>query len=230
LPLQFDRQFSFENYFIEDSATSLLFACLRCQAENRGEALVGIWGGTDSGKTHLINAVSGHAREIDQSLFLYNGDDLKHIAPEQLGELPPGQMIAIDNIDELCGIMAWERYLYQLINLCRDNKHRFLFSSRTRPANLICLLDDLKSRLSWGLLFQLPIASDESLGWIIQFRAQLLGLTLSDDVVRYLLTRYRRQLGFQLELLSKLDRASLAYQRRITIPMIKQVLSDEGRL
>jgi DnaA family protein len=205
-----------------------LFASLRSQAKNQGEALLGIWGDADSGKTHLINAVSGYSREIDQSLFLYNGHDLKHIDPDQLGELPPGQMIAIDNMDELCGIMAWERYLYRLINLCRDNKQRLLFSSKTRPADLICLLEDLKSRLCWGLLFQLPIVSDESLGWIIKFRAQLLGLTLSDDVVRYLLTRYSRQLGAQLKLLSRLDRASLANQRRITIPMIKQVLSDEG--
>jgi DnaA family protein len=227
LPLHFDRQFSFENYFLQDSAISPLFDSLRSQAKNQGEVLLGIWGGADSGKTHLINAVSGYAREIDQPLFLYNGVDLKHIDPEQLGELPPDQMIAIDNLDELCGIMAWERYLYQLINLCRDNKQRLLFSSRIRPADLSCLLDDLKSRLSWGLLFQLPIVSDESLGTIIKFRAQLLGLTLSDDVVRYLLTRFSRQPGIQLELLGLLDRASLAHQRRITVPMIKQVLLVE---
>jgi DnaA family protein len=49
-------------------------------------------------------------------------------------------------------------------------------------------------------------------------------LILEDAAVDWLLTRTDRDLGSLVLLLDKLDRESLAAQRRITVPFLKQVL------
>ena len=50
------------------------------------------------------------------------------------------------------------------------------------------------------------------------------GLELPDDVARFLLARTSRDQGELVSVLDRLDRASLAQGRRVTIPFVKQTL------
>ena len=97
---------------------------------------------------------------------------------------------------------------------------------RTKPDELATRLDDFRSRLQWGLLLQLPQTGDAEIRQILHRRAGLLGFELSDDVISYLLTHHARDLGRQIEILQRLDGISLSQQRRVTIPLVKQALSE----
>ena len=59
---------------------------------------------------------------------------------------------------------------------------------------------------------------------ILRQRAQTRGLELDDAVLDWLFRRVDRDLGTLTALLDRLDRASLAAQRRITVPFLRQTL------
>jgi DnaA family protein len=56
----------------------------------------------------------------------------------------------------------------------------------------------------------------------------MLGFELSSEVIAYLMNRYARDLSAQMEILRRLDGASLSQQRRITIPLVRQALREEA--
>ena len=224
LPLSFDRQFSFDNYFSQQG--DLVIANLKALITGKGESMIGLWGKSDSGKTHLINACAHFARQRGTSFQLYDGTELAQCDANNFENLVTCQVLAVDNLDALCGIQKWEEKFYQIINSSKNEGSHLIFTLSENPSYLDCRLADFQSRLSWGLLLQLQMTGDTDIGDVIKLRAGLLGIELSKEVIAYLLAHYSRQLSTQIEILRVLDRASLSAQKKITIPMIKQTLAD----
>ncbi len=61
---------------------------------------------------------------------------------------------------------------------------------------------------------------------MLKEQAALRGIELDDSVLDWLFARYARDLGALLDLLDKLDHASLAAQRRITVPFLRDFLRE----
>ena len=59
---------------------------------------------------------------------------------------------------------------------------------------------------------------------LLQFKAEGLGLAMSEDVARFLLARCSRSITDLVQLLDELDRLALSSGRALTIPWIKSVL------
>jgi DnaA family protein len=51
---------------------------------------------------------------------------------------------------------------------------------------------------------------------------------LADEVIDYLLTRFARDLKHLMRLLDRLDEFALAAKRAVTVPLLRQMLADEG--
>jgi DnaA family protein len=227
LPLTFDKQFSFDNFLSEQS--DLFTNNLKSLINSDGESLIGIWGGAGCGKTHLINASAHYARQQSQQFQFYDGSQLVECNPEQFDQFDgfaSSETLLIDNLDAICGHLQWEQKFYQLINACKHGEMRLLFTLSMNPQFLDCALPDFQSRLSWGLLLQLPAVVDTEIGEVLKFRAGLLGIELSKEVVAYLLTHYSRELSVQMEILRRLDEMSLSAQKRVTVPFIKLALAE----
>ncbi|MGB1029745.1 MAG: HdaA/DnaA family protein, partial [Pseudoalteromonas marina] len=92
------------------------------------------------------------------------------------------------------------------------------------PNMLNISLPDLESRLTWGTTFQIRSMSDDDKAQALVKRAHMRGLELSDECARFLLTRLSRDMRALLDVLDKLDHASMAAQRKLTIPFIKSTL------
>jgi DnaA family protein len=92
------------------------------------------------------------------------------------------------------------------------------------PRALTVELDDLRSRLSGGIVYQLADAGDDDKASILQFRAVRRGLSLSAEVANFIVTRAPREMEHLLEVLDKLDNASLSQKRALSIPFVKQAL------
>jgi DnaA family protein len=224
LPLSFDKRFSLGNYvadnaaFIEQQLTALF--------DETGERLIGLHGGADSGKTHLVNACAHYARDCRIVFHLFDAQQLQTAKAASFEGFEPGSVIGVDNLDLLAGLRAWETQFYQLINRVRDGELRLVFTLARQPRDIGFRLPDLKSRLMWGLLISLKTTSDDQLETVLRKRARLLGLRISDGALTYLLSHYSRSLSDQMALLYRLDEASLSSQRRVTVPLIKQCLAD----
>ena len=226
LPLSLDRQYSFEN-FISDRA-DLIVASLKALIQGDGEAQIGLWGTTASGKTHLLNASADYARQKSVVLQIYDAKQLLQCDANEFEGFSHCDVLVIDNLDAIAGNAEWEACFYQVINRCRDGDYRFVFAMTHRPEDLETALDDFRSRLQWGLMLQLPSSDDIEIRQILRKRAHLIGIELAEDVLSYLMTHHARNLATQMAILRRLDGASLSQQRKVTIPLIKQALLEPG--
>ena len=133
--------------------------------------------------------------------------------------------MCLDDIQAIAGNPEWEQALFHLYNRVRDTgKTILLMASRQAPSKAQIQLPDLKSRLSWGLVFQLNGLNDELKSTALQERAQKLGFKLSNKAALFLLNRSTRSMHDLYQILDRLDKASLEAQRQITIPFIKSIL------
>jgi DnaA-homolog protein len=223
LPLSFDKRFSFANYIADNAG--YIVKHLTELFDETGESLIGLYGGGDSGKTHLLNGCAHYARDCKIPFHLFDAQQLVQVSAKNFSEFPEGSVIGVDNLDLLAGNRPWEEQFYQLINRVKNAELRLVFTLSRTPRDIGFRLPDLKSRLMWGLLITLQAVDDQQLETILQKRARLLGLKISDDALTYLLSHFSRRLSDQMELLYRLDHISLSSQRKITIPLIKQSLS-----
>ncbi len=89
-------------------------------------------------------------------------------------------------------------------------------------------MPDLRTRFAGGGAYPLRGLSDDAKLAAIQLRARNRGFDLATDVGRYILNRYPRDLGSLFALLDRIDAESLAHQRRITIPFLRELESTES--
>ncbi len=188
-----------------------------------GERLFYLWGEAGCGKTHLLQAccqAAPNATAIYLPLQL-----LKEWGPQSLDNLAEQSLIAIDDIDAIASDKIWEEALFHLYNKVRDNgKTVLLISSRKSLCHLQIALADLKSRLTWGLVAQLHELDDDLKIKTIQRHASKRGFELPTVVGQFIINRCARNMHDLHHIIDHLDKASLAAQRKITVPFVKTIL------
>jgi len=120
-----------------------------------------------------------------------------------------------------------QQALFNAINEARDGRGAVLAAGAAPPLAL-GLREDLRTRLGWGLVYQLKALSDAEKAEHLRAEAGRRGLALSDEVVGYLLTRLPRDLYSLNAVLDRLDRHSLARQRPLTVPLVREVLQSNS--
>ncbi|KTD07498.1 DnaA regulatory inactivator Hda [Legionella jamestowniensis] len=189
-----------------------------------GERLLTIWGNSGCGKSHLLQACC-QALNNQRAIYLPL-QVLKEWGPESIEDVDTHSFIAIDDIDLIAGNTVWEEALFHLYNKVRDNDDTTLIISSRQSLTAIKMhLPDLRSRLSWGLVMQLHELSDELKIRTLQLHAQQRGFELPVGVGQFLLNRCGRNMHDLHITLNQLDEASLAAQRKITIPFVKSILN-----
>ncbi len=115
--------------------------------------------------------------------------------------------------------------LFTAINEARQSGGRILAAGHAPPAQLR-LREDLKSRLAWGLVYQVKPPSDEERARFLHAEAGRRGMRLPEEVVAYLLSRMRRDLRSLTAVLDQLDRFSLETKRPVTLPLVREALKQ----
>ena len=222
LPIALRESATFDNFVAGDNAQ--LVHVLRHILSPGAERFVYFWGAQGSGKTHLLQA----SCQLSSSIMYVPLSELVGYSPDVLDGLQHTAMVAIDDVDAVAGVPGWERALFDLYNRIRDHGQGvLLLSGRAPTARLGLSLADLQSRLAWGLVFQVHPLDDDAKITALRNRAHHRGLVLPDEATAYLLRHCQRDLATLFELLDRLDHASLADQRRVTVPFIKAVLEAQ---
>lgn len=185
-----------------------------------------LWGPAGCGKTHLLQAVCRLATELDQRPAYVPLAGENSLTPEILLGLAESAFVCIDDLDVIVGDVEWERALFTLFEEMRG-RAPLVVTAKANPRSLGLSMPDLMTRLGSGLVYQLQVLSDKNKIEALQLRAAQLGFELADEVGRYVLNRYPRDTHVLFSLLDKLDKASLATQRRITIPFIQKLETTE---
>jgi DnaA family protein len=195
-----------------------LVAVLRGFASGEGaESSLFVWGVPGAGKTHLLRGAVAVAADSGIAARYYG-------QPSEIdawADDSAAAFVAVDRVDEAdTGATA---RLFTLYNALRQRAGRVLAASRT-PLAALSLREDLRTRLGWGLVYEvLPLADDEKAEALAAY-AQQRGFHLSAEVIDYLLNHGRRDMPSLLAMLSAVDRFSLASKRAITVPLLRELL------
>lgn len=194
--------------------------CARLQ----GGRSIYIHGSSGSGKSHLLQAACHIATQAGSPVLYLPMQQRQNFTIEMLDGLEHMSLLCIDDIDAIAGDDEWEVAMFHLYNRVREAGGRLIVTASGHPKEASFKLADLESRLVCGLLFRLQPLNDEELFAALQLRASRRGFDLPDEVVAYLLKHCRRDMNTLFDLLEQLDRESLAAQRKLTIPFVKQFI------
>lgn len=196
--------------FVAGRNVELLSALRQALAGTSDERCFYLWGEAGSGRSHLLQATVGQARAAGQSAICLCG-----AVPDAM------QVAAVDDVELLndsAQIALFERY-----NQMRESGGMLLVSGAVAPAQLK-LRDDLRTRLGWGLVYQVQALNDTEKARALEGHAQARGFGLPQEVTQYLLRHGRRDLPSLLATLDALDALCLRLKRPASLSLLKAVL------
>ncbi len=226
LGLSLDTDVNLKNYFVSrdnEAAYSHLQAWLAADATS--EPTLYLHGVSGVGKSHLLQGACQSADAEGKRTAYFPGLEIRsYEAASVLEALENIDLVCLDDVEALIGDSAWEEALFHWLNRSRASGAKILLAADSAPRSLDLNLEDLRSRLGWGLVFKLHPLDDEGLEAMIQLRARERGLSLDDELARYIIRRAARGPQALTDLLERLDTASLEAQRQLTQPFVKRVM------
>ena len=186
--------------------------------------LIYLWGAEGSGRSHLLQALCHRYAESGASSLYVPLLSRHDLAPQVLEHSRALTVICVDDLHAVTTDNVWQEALFHCFNETVENNVLFVVTASCAPRDLDLPLADLRSRMQKGLIFQLQAADDDFKKQILQHRANSRGISLSDQVCDYILQRADRSLAGLIAVLERLDSESLQRQRRLTVPLIKDVM------
>ncbi|MEK7810897.1 MAG: DnaA regulatory inactivator Hda [Pseudomonadota bacterium] len=197
--------------FVAGRNVELLASLQHVLDSGTGGSGIYLWGEQGGGKSHLLQAVVQTAHSAGKSA-VYACGEVPHAA----------QVVAVDDVEQLGDDM--QVALFDLYNRMRENGGLLLTSGTQAPAYLT-LRDDLRTRLGWGLVYQLHALNDAEKAEALRQHASAKGLELPNEVVTYLLRHGKRDLPALLATLNALDEQCLRLKRSASVPILKEVMN-----
>jgi DnaA family protein len=182
-----------------------------------------LWGVEGSGKTHLLQAACRLAQELGIAPVYMPLADVVALEPSLLEGLEETPLVCLDDVERIASHADWEAALFSLVERRRSSGGMLAVGAIAPPDRLGLRLPDLTSRLAWGTTYAMQPLNDAQKLEAVRLRAQHRGFEMPEDVARYILSRYPRDLPSLFDLLDRIDRASLTQQRRVTIPFLRDL-------
>ncbi|RDS82423.1 DnaA regulatory inactivator Hda [Dyella psychrodurans] len=223
LSLRWPRRQRFEHFHAGTNAA--VVAALGTLAMQPGAPWLYVSGISGSGKSHLLMAACQAASEAGRAVQYLPLKTVRDHAAAIRG-VAGSEFLALDDLDAMAGERDAEHALFDLYNRARAEGTALLFAAESVPAQLPLTLPDLRSRLGACTQFALKPLDDAERREVLKNQAKLRGIELDDTVLDWLFARYARDIGALLDLLDRLDQASLAAQRRITVPFLRAFLRE----
>lgn len=176
------------------------------------------------GKTHLLLASCAATDAAGRRAAYLPLSAAAGRLADALEALEGNDVLALDGLEAIVGQRDDQVALFDAHNRARAAGTRIIYAANANPDALGLELADLRSRLaqcSRITLYQLDEAGRRE---VLRQRARRRGWLLDDAALDWLLKRVDRDLAGLATLLDRLDRASLAAQRRITVPFLRETL------
>ena len=208
-----------------------VLAQLQSLARGDGGRLLGrnfyLQGAIGSGKTHLLLATCAAVDALGGRCDYLSLARVRGRARAAFEGLECTGLLALDDVDAIAGNREDEIALFDLHNRARDAGSGLIYAARDVPAALPLVLPDLRSRLVQCTLLGLRMLDDVGRAEVLRQRAAARGLQFDEAALDWLLRRHSRDLSDLGMLFERLDQASLAAQRRLTVPFLRQVLGAD---
>ncbi|MEY4284030.1 MAG: DnaA regulatory inactivator Hda [Betaproteobacteria bacterium] len=211
-----------DNFVEGDNALLMQHVRLLTQTGQPSPVPTYVWGARGVGKTHVLKAIEALAQSRGERVGWLGASSAHSVAFD-----PQWRWILMDDVhlyDTLQQHTAFN-WLVQAIHPPVGQSHVVIACGDLPPAQLH-LREDVRSRLSWGHVFELQGLHDEAAADVLRHRAKAMGIRLTDELIAFILSRFSRNLSSQLELLQQLDAYALQQQRPITIPLLRSMMEN----
>jgi DnaA family protein len=208
------------------AAPPAALAQLRALARGESRESVYVEGAHGTGKSHLLRATCAEADAQGRRVAYLPLAPLRGRMREATELVAGRDLVAIDGLETIAGERVDEVALFDLHNRARADGIGLLYAADAAPVALGFVLPDLISRLAQCHRIALSPLNDEGRREALRLRARHRGVAFDEAAIDWLLTRSSRDLSDLSAIFERLDRASLAAQRRITVPFLRDVLGQ----
>jgi chromosomal replication initiator protein len=232
--------------FVVGNNNNFAYAAAKAVAEAPGKSYnpLFLYGGVGLGKTHLLHAIGQHvsankkgARVAYLSSEKFTNEYIDGIQNNQLAKFRKKyrqtDVLLIDDIQFLAGKERIQEEFFHTFNALHEG-HKQIVLTCDRPASEIQGLEHrLVSRFEWGLVTDLQPPDIEMRRAILNKKAQLMAVTLPEDVLDFLANRIRTNVR-RLEgaLIRVASYASLTGKKlsiEVVEGLLREILHEEGR-
>lgn len=217
LNLKLAPEATFSNFY--NAAAQPIVELLLHQKEPR----IYLYGPTGVGKSHLLQAACHAATAANLRCTYLSLQQVLDFDPSVLQGLENLSLVALDDLTAIAQNPLWEEALFHFYNRLLTSNTRVLMAAPRPPAEIGYVLPDLISRLQAMLVLAVPATTDTEKLAALQMHAKARGLLLSEEVGQFLLNRVERNMRVLCDLLDQIDSATLAAQRKLTIPFLKHL-------
>lgn len=205
--------------FVAGPNAEVAEALVRFSAALLPETGVLLWGAPGAGKSHLLRAMAAAAAGAGRPVRHYRD-------PGEISDATPDAraLIAVDDVDRADAVAQGR--LFTLYNALAESGGQLALASAVPPARM-ALREDVRTRLGWGLVYEVVPLSDDAKPAALAAFARQRGFHLTDDAIGYLLAHGRRDMASLVRALIALDNHSLAHKRPVTVRLIREWLQRD---
>ena len=183
-----------------------------------------IYGTKESGKTFLLQAMCNSYSSMNKSSLYVPLKKVINYGVEIFESLENIDLICLDGIEQVISKLEWEKEIFNLINKALILKNRLILTSSKNLKSLNFSLPDLESRIKKIQSYELYPIDDKDILDALKYISQFKSINLGDKEAKYLVTYSQRDISNLVQILESLDQLSMEMKRKITIPLIKEVI------
>ena len=183
-----------------------------------------IYGTKESGKTFLLQAMCNSYSSVSKSSLYIPLKKVMNYGVEIFESLENIDLICVDGIEEAISKIEWEKAIFNLINKALISETRLILTSSKNLKSLNFSLPDLESRIRKIQGYELHPINDKDIFDALKYISKLTSINLGDKEAKYLVTYSQRNISNLVHILESLDQLSMEMKRKITIPLIKEVI------
>ena len=183
-----------------------------------------IYGVKNSGKTYLLQSLCNEYSKNKKSALFLPLKEVVRYGVDIIESIENMDLVCIDGLEIIRNKKEWEIGLFNLINNSLQTNCRLIFTSSSENIKAAFSLPDLDSRMKKFNSYEIFPISDNHLLEALKNIANLSSINLGDREAQYLITYTKRNMSDLVKILESLDQLSMENKRRITIPLIKELL------
>lgn len=196
-----------------------------------------LYGNSGLGKTHLLYAIGNDIKKNypDKEILYVKGDEFTNelIAAIRFSKTLEFRqkyrqvdVLLVDDVQFIGGKESTQEEFFHTFNALYESHKQIVLTSDRPPKEIKTLEDRLRTRFESGLLADIQPPDIETRIAIIKRKAELLNITLSNEVCEYIASKIKTNIR-QLEGVVKKIRAQyLLSGKKPTITTAKEVISD----
>jgi chromosomal replication initiator protein len=241
----FNPKNTFDTFVVGNNNNFAYAAALAVsQAPGKSYNPLFLYGGVGLGKTHLLHAIGHHvvankkgARVAYVSSEKFTNEYIDGIQNNQLARFRKRyrqtDVLLIDDIQFLAGKERIQEEFFHTFNALHE-AHKQIVLTCDRPASEIQNLEHrLVSRFEWGLVTDLQPPDVEMRLAILNKKAQIMGVTLPDDIINFLANRIRTNIRRLEGALIRVASYSALTGKKLSLEVVegllREILHEEGR-